>query len=107
MQLFKLCSLLFVLVAYGCAGQGPKSVKSVSKQDTSSQSAISDSLGQKTLVIQDINFSEDAEPPVAVKLECNLINELFDNIKKGVAIFAKDCFGHPSPSNRQKLNATY
>ena len=25
---------------------------------------------------------------------------------KGVAIFAKDCFGHPSPSNRQKLNAT-
>jgi hypothetical protein len=26
--------------------------------------------------------------------------------KKGVAIFAKACFGHPSPSKRQKLNAT-
>jgi hypothetical protein len=25
---------------------------------------------------------------------------------KGVAIFAKACFGHPSPSKRQKLNAT-
>jgi len=23
-----------------------------------------------------------------------------------VAIFAKACFGHPSPSKRQKLNAT-
>ncbi|TXL19809.1 hypothetical protein BMR06_07995, partial [Methylococcaceae bacterium HT5] len=27
-------------------------------------------------------------------------------IKRGVAIFAKACFGHPSPSKRQKLNAT-
>ena len=26
--------------------------------------------------------------------------------RKGVAIFAKACFGHPSPSKRQKLNAT-
>jgi hypothetical protein len=24
----------------------------------------------------------------------------------GVAIFVKACFGHPSPSKRQKLNAT-
>ncbi|TXK95010.1 hypothetical protein BMR11_00480 [Methylococcaceae bacterium CS5] len=30
-----------------------------------------------------------------------------DNIdERGVAIFAKACFGHPSPSKRQKLNAT-
>jgi restriction endonuclease S subunit len=28
------------------------------------------------------------------------------NQKRGVAIFAKACFGHPSPSKRQKLNAT-
>ena len=35
------------------------------------------------------------------------MHQHFDNgIKMGVAIFAKDCFGHPSPSNRQKLNAT-
>jgi len=27
------------------------------------------------------------------------------DLLKGVAIFAKDCFGHPSLSNRQKLNA--
>jgi len=27
-------------------------------------------------------------------------------VKRGVAIFAKACFGHPSPSKRQKLNAT-
>ncbi|GFO73850.1 hypothetical protein BPLS_P0152 [Bathymodiolus platifrons methanotrophic gill symbiont] len=27
-------------------------------------------------------------------------------INRGVAIFAKACFGHPSPSKRQKLNAT-
>ena len=27
-------------------------------------------------------------------------------IDRGVAIFAKACFGHPSPSKRQKLNAT-
>jgi hypothetical protein len=26
---------------------------------------------------------------------------------RGVAIFAKACFGHPSPSKQQKLNATY
>jgi hypothetical protein len=26
--------------------------------------------------------------------------------QRGVAIFAKACFGHPSPSKRQKLNAT-
>jgi NAD(P)-dependent dehydrogenase (short-subunit alcohol dehydrogenase family) len=25
---------------------------------------------------------------------------------RGVAIFAKACFGHPSPIKRQKLNAT-
>ncbi|WP_221900646.1 hypothetical protein, partial [Bathymodiolus platifrons methanotrophic gill symbiont] len=25
---------------------------------------------------------------------------------RGVAIFAKACFGHPSPSKQQKLNAT-
>jgi hypothetical protein len=25
---------------------------------------------------------------------------------RGVAIFAKACFGHPNPSKRQKLNAT-
>jgi hypothetical protein len=25
--------------------------------------------------------------------------------ERGVAIFAKACFGHPSPSKRQKLNA--
>ena len=35
----------------------------------------------------------------------------FDEIKntvglRGVAIFAKACFGHPSPSKWQKLNAT-
>ena len=29
-----------------------------------------------------------------------------ENAYKGVAIFAKACFGHPSPSKRQKLNAT-
>jgi hypothetical protein len=29
-----------------------------------------------------------------------------NNGKRGVAIFAKACFGHPSPSKRQKLNAT-
>ncbi|SHN92615.1 hypothetical protein BHECKSOX_1145, partial [Bathymodiolus heckerae thiotrophic gill symbiont] len=27
-------------------------------------------------------------------------------LERGVAIFAKACFGHPSPSKRQKLNAT-
>ncbi|WP_221902157.1 transposase, partial [Bathymodiolus platifrons methanotrophic gill symbiont] len=27
-------------------------------------------------------------------------------VRRGVAIFAKACFGHPSPSKRQKLNAT-
>ncbi|WP_221899724.1 hypothetical protein [Bathymodiolus platifrons methanotrophic gill symbiont] len=27
-------------------------------------------------------------------------------ISRGVAIFAKACFGHPSPSKQQKLNAT-
>ncbi|WP_230990916.1 hypothetical protein [Bathymodiolus platifrons methanotrophic gill symbiont] len=27
-------------------------------------------------------------------------------LQRGVAIFAKACFGHPSPSKRQKLNAT-
>jgi hypothetical protein len=27
-------------------------------------------------------------------------------VLRGVAIFAKACFGHPSPSKRQKLNAT-
>ncbi|GFO72837.1 hypothetical protein BJAS_P3361 [Bathymodiolus japonicus methanotrophic gill symbiont] len=27
-------------------------------------------------------------------------------LKRGVAIFAKACFGHPCPSKRQKLNAT-
>ncbi|TXL19110.1 hypothetical protein BMR06_11560, partial [Methylococcaceae bacterium HT5] len=27
-------------------------------------------------------------------------------VKRGVAIFAKACFGHPSPSKQQKLNAT-
>jgi hypothetical protein len=26
--------------------------------------------------------------------------------KRGVAIFAKACFGHPCPSKQQKLNAT-
>jgi hypothetical protein len=33
---------------------------------------------------------------------------LFNGVKvsRGVAIFAKACFGHPSPSKRQKLNAT-
>ncbi len=28
------------------------------------------------------------------------------NAHRGVAIFAKACFGHPSPSKWQKLNAT-
>ncbi|WP_221896435.1 hypothetical protein [Bathymodiolus japonicus methanotrophic gill symbiont] len=28
------------------------------------------------------------------------------NSNRGVAIFAKACFGHPSPSKQQKLNAT-
>ena len=27
-------------------------------------------------------------------------------LQRGVAIFAKACFGHPSPSKQQKLNAT-
>jgi hypothetical protein len=31
----------------------------------------------------------------------NIINRV-----RGVAIFAKACFGHPSPSKQQKLNAT-
>ena len=26
--------------------------------------------------------------------------------RRGVAIFAKACFGHPCPSKQQKLNAT-
>jgi len=32
------------------------------------------------------------------------MNELTN--RRGVAIFAKACFGRPSPSKRQKLNAT-
>jgi hypothetical protein len=32
-------------------------------------------------------------------------SNLLDSLR-GVAIFAKACFGHPSPSKRQKLNAT-
>ena len=31
---------------------------------------------------------------------------LIQDFQRGVAIFAKACFGHPSPSKRQKLNAT-
>ena len=30
----------------------------------------------------------------------------FQATLKGIAIFAKACFGHPGPSKRQKLNAT-
>ena len=38
-----------------------------------------------------------------------LLTRQFTNLNsfcKRVAIFAKACFGHPSPSKRQKLNAT-
>ncbi|WP_221901473.1 transposase [Bathymodiolus platifrons methanotrophic gill symbiont] len=31
---------------------------------------------------------------------------MLKTLKRGVAIFAKACFGHPSPSKQQKLNAT-
>ncbi|WP_161808467.1 hypothetical protein [Methyloglobulus morosus] len=41
------------------------------------------------------------------RLTTNGINALpFGLGFRGVAIFAKACFGHPSPSKRQKLNAT-
>ena len=33
-------------------------------------------------------------------------NNVIREAQRGVAIFAKACFGHPSPSKRQKLNAT-
>jgi hypothetical protein len=36
------------------------------------------------------------------KITCLIKTE----ITRGVAIFAKACFGHPSPSKQQKLNAT-
>jgi hypothetical protein len=35
-----------------------------------------------------------------------LSGKMFFLLLRGVAIFAKACFGHPSPSKRQKLNAT-
>jgi hypothetical protein len=34
------------------------------------------------------------------------VGTLAPNDLRGVAIFAKACFGHPSPSKQQKLNAT-
>jgi hypothetical protein len=49
---------------------------------------------------------------MAVKVgDDELVNEINDyscltKKNRGVAIFAKACFGHPSPSKRQKLNAT-
>jgi hypothetical protein len=33
--------------------------------------------------------------------KCHILKQ-----QRGVAIFAKACFGHPSPSKQQKLNAT-
>ena len=40
----------------------------------------------------------------------SMMNDLLSKhtkmVVRGVAIFAKACFGHPSPSKRQKLNAT-
>ncbi|GFO76610.1 hypothetical protein BPLS_P4508 [Bathymodiolus platifrons methanotrophic gill symbiont] len=39
------------------------------------------------------------------KLEHRVKGNRFEDMR-GVAIFAKACFGHPSPSKRQKLNAT-
>ncbi|TXL06318.1 hypothetical protein [Bathymodiolus platifrons methanotrophic gill symbiont] len=41
--------------------------------------------------------------------QATAVFEFIDEIReamRGVAIFAKACFGHPSPSKRQKLNAT-
>ena len=38
--------------------------------------------------------------------QANKLDLLDKEQKRGVAIFAKACFGHPSPSKRQKLNAT-
>ena len=38
-------------------------------------------------------------------IEQTIIMKTFAQLR-GVAIFAKACFGHPSPSKRQKLNAT-
>jgi len=38
----------------------------------------------------------------AAIIDSKLIAQLLEE----VAIFAKACFGHPSPSKRQKLNAT-
>jgi hypothetical protein len=41
--------------------------------------------------------------PLSLSFETALVYPL----KRGVAIFAKACFGHPSPSKQKKLNATF
>ncbi len=47
----------------------------------------------------DIDYNRTSSLPTKSQLEVL-------SCKWGVAIFAKACFGHPSPSKRQKLNAT-
>ncbi|WP_087870904.1 hypothetical protein [Bathymodiolus platifrons methanotrophic gill symbiont] len=46
------------------------------------------------------------EDPVKFKTGGGGSNTRAQRIIRGVAIFAKACFGHPSPSKQQKLNAT-
>jgi len=49
-----------------------------------------------------VKLANELSQPIAQTARDIGVNE---NAKR-VAIFAKACFGHPSPSKRQKLNAT-
>ncbi|WP_140414154.1 DUF1254 domain-containing protein, partial [Bathymodiolus platifrons methanotrophic gill symbiont] len=73
------------------------------------------SLEQKADVLQAM---KDADKKINIFLATGMKNingwklgslfgdRVFYNGNRGVAIFAKACFGHPSPSKQQKLNAT-
>jgi len=84
MRLFNFFCVLLILVLNGCATNSSKETGSAPAQSTNAQ-AITTPSGTGTLVINEIVFSEDAGVPEAVRQECNLLQELSENIKTAAA----------------------
>lgn len=84
MRLFKFFCLVLILVLNGCASNSSKEAGSAPAQSAGAQ-AVTAPSGTGTLVINEIVFSEDAGIPEAVRQECNLLQELSENIKTAAA----------------------
>ncbi|TXK94949.1 hypothetical protein BMR02_13390 [Methylococcaceae bacterium HT1] len=70
-------------------------------------SIVNQAATMEALILTGLELHSFKAPSGMLGQSGDIVRQIIvSSLNRGVAIFAKACFGHPSPSKQQKLNAT-